>query len=134
MLCRIKNKRGFTLIELAVAGILISVSVVALYYMFLQSNVFLREQNIRRTALEKIKGLLIEIQNSDYECNSDHFFAPVELVSPDEESKYPGLFANVEVEMIPDDERSLCKVIITFSWIVDSGRKYSMVLADYHEE
>jgi prepilin-type N-terminal cleavage/methylation domain-containing protein len=129
---RLHNNHGVSLLEVMSAIIILSIAVVALYYMFNQGQVLLIEQSHRRLALEKaqqrmsIFKLLKDQRPTDipYGTSSGTDF----LIEPDDNDESPGLAADYELTVI--DSTKYIFVKLEYNWTERSGRQYGFVMAD----
>jgi prepilin-type N-terminal cleavage/methylation domain-containing protein len=135
---RLQYTYGFTLIELMMAVIIVSISIVALYYMYVQGKVLLEEQFHRRLALEKAQNRMellkyLERTNDD---NPGHVpFSARErgvefLVRPDTAEGTVGIVAQyeVDVESSPGGQSLYETVTVTYTWEEPSGREFEVKL------
>jgi len=127
---RLNYSRGFTLVELMVSLIIVSISIIALYYMFLQGHTLMIEQNHRRTAFEKAKQKLIEQEVRYYSNNYETGVETGEdfLAEPDEEIEFQGVSASYSVTKILDPDNDVPFVTVTYTWTESSGRDYEVTL------
>jgi len=128
---RLNHNRGFTLVELMVSVIIVSISVVALYYMFLQGHTLMIEQEHRRIAFEKARERLV-LEEVKYYSAEEEFFSETEsfddfLVDPDIEQEFEGVPATYTVQKILDDN-NVPTVIVIYNWVAFSGRDYEVAL------
>jgi len=65
-----EGQRGFTLVELMLGLLVVSISAIALYQMFITGNEMIVEQYHRRIALEKAQGHMEEIRFYKTELDS----------------------------------------------------------------
>lgn len=129
---RFHNNRGVSLLEVMCAIIILSIAVVALYYMFNQGQVLLMEQAHRRLAFEKAQrrmAIFKLLKDQDptaipYGTTSGSDF----LVDPDEQNESPGLAADYELTVI--DSTKYMFVKLEYSWRERSGRQYGFVVED----
>lgn len=114
------------------AIIILSIAVVALYYMFNQGQVLLMEQAHRRLAFEKaqrrmaIFKLLKDQQPTSIPYGTTS--GSDDLIDPDEQNESPGLTADYELTVV--DSTKYIFVKLEYSWTEQSGRQYGFVVED----
>lgn len=129
---RLRNNRGVSLLEVMCAIIILSIAVVALYYMFNQGQVLLMEQAHRRLAFEKaqrrmaIFKLLKDQQPTSIPYGTTS--GSDDLIDPDEQNESPGLTADYELTVV--DSTKYIFVKLEYSWTEQSGRQYGFVVED----
>lgn len=61
------NQKGLTLIEVSVALLVVAVSALAMYQMFISGRMMIQEQFHRRIALERARGIMEDMEYSKRE-------------------------------------------------------------------
>jgi len=128
---------GLTLIELLVAMVVISISILAFYQMFITGNMLITEQYERRTALEKAQAWMERMKYYENELDTvPRSFARAftdTIVAPDEE--HEGLWAECQIDVKHSTEKDpetgipyYSNVSVTYQWEARSGREYTIEL------
>lgn len=135
---RLQNTYGFTLIELMMAVIIVSISIVALYYMYVQGSVLLEEQFHRRLALEKARNRMELLKYLERTNDDNPGHVPLSareqgvefLVRPDTAEGTVGIEAHyvVDVESSPGGQSLYETVTVTYTWEEPSGRGFEVKL------
>jgi len=132
---RLRNNGGISLLEVMSAIAILTIAVVALFYMYNQGQVLLLEQSHRRLAYEKaqqrisIFKLLKDTRPTEirYGITTGTDF----LIEPGDDDETPGLTADYELTVL-DSTKYIC-VKIEYNWTERSGRQYGLVLADFFD-
>lgn len=122
MIRKLGHKHGIMLVELMMAILIVTVSVMALYYMFIQGNAMILEQDHKRIAFERIKELLVEEQVNYYnnQFRPGGYEGVDFLVEPDEENDFLGVRASFVVTRVLD-ENNVPFVTVTYNWFESNG-------------
>lgn len=133
---RLQSEHGLTLIELMMAILIISISVVALYYMFVQGQVLLEEQYHRRIALERAQNRMERLKYLQSTNVNNPGQVPLDareqgdeyLVEPGESGGTGGIIAHYVVDVAPSPGGQLLyeTVSVTYTWTEPSGREYEV--------
>lgn len=127
---RMRNNDGFTLIELMFGLMIIAISMGALYYMFMQGQTMMIEQEHRALALQRVKWHMVqkevEYRDPDLDFETGTFERTEFLIPPQEEDEETAIQATYIIEAeIVDDRR---QVTITYRWVEWSGRDYELTV------
>lgn len=131
------NERGLSLVELAIALIVVAVSVLAFYQMFITGNLLITEQYQRRVALERAQGWMERMKYYQNEFDTvprffnrsftDTIVAPGE----DREPIWASCHIHVEHSSDRDPETNVpyySEVSVVYDWEAASGREYQIEL------
>lgn len=128
---------GLTLIELMVALVVISLSVLAVYQMFITGRELIIEQFYRQNALERAQARLERLQYYEIEYDSiplDQAGIFVDTLV-ERGPEHVGILARCEIEIEHSEERDLdtglpywSLVIVRYDWEAPSGRQYNIEL------
>ncbi len=139
---RLRNACGFTLIELMMAILIVSISIAALYYMYVQGKVLLEEQFHRRLALEKARNKMEWLKYLERTNENNPGHVPLNarehgvefLVRPDTANGTVGIVAQyvVDVEPSPGGQSLYETVSVIYSWEEPSGREYEVKLTSIY--
>jgi competence protein ComGC len=130
---RLHNNKGFTLVELAIAGLIMLITIMALYFMFYQGQVLLIEQDHRRLVFEMAQRRLVI-----YKALADNNKIRAERISGDEpivrqadfDEDDESIFnAHYSVTVRPV-QNAYYQVDVQYNWKERSGRKYQVKLVD----
>lgn len=131
------NQRGLTLVELMVALVVISISVLAVYQMFITGRALIVEQYERRYALERAEAWMEKMKYYENELDTvplsfARSFADTLVPSSDE---HVGIMAECVIDVEHSSERDpgtgmpyYSTVSVTYEWESLSGREYSIEL------
>ncbi len=131
------NQRGLTLVELMVALVVISISVLAVYQMFITGRTLIVEQYERRYALERAEAWMEKMKYYENELdtvprNFARSFVDTLIRSSDE---HIGIMAECVIDVEHSAERDpgtgmpyFSTVSVTYEWESLSGREYSIEL------
>lgn len=122
MIKKLDHKHGIMLVELMMALLIVTVSVMALYYMFIQGNAMILEQDHKRIAFERIKERLVEEQVNYYnnQFRTGEYTGVDFLVEPDEENESLGIRASFVVTRVLNED-NLPFVTVTYNWFEFNG-------------
>jgi len=131
------KQRGLTLVELMVALVVIGISVLAFYQMFITGSLLITEQYYRRTALERAQGWMEKMKYYENELDTvPRSFAKTftdTLVAPDGE--HEPQFATVTIGVVHSSEKDpetaipyYSTVTVRYDWEAPSGREYKVEL------
>jgi prepilin-type N-terminal cleavage/methylation domain-containing protein len=130
-----RDQRGLTLIEVMVALLIIGISVLALYIMFINGKEMITEQYHRRVALEKARALMEDMEYSRGELGRvpDSFRGTEEVVlvdGDDREEITADQIVTVDYSPELDDEGNpfYNAVSVVYEWEELSGREYRVEL------
>jgi len=135
---RYRDQKGLTLIEISVGLLVIGISVLAMYIMFINGREMIMEQYHRRVALEKARGIIEDMQYSRRELGKvPESFRGTDtdtLISSDDDNREPIMAeVTIDVEYSPqvdirtgDPYYSLVSVLL--EWQELSGREYHVEL------
>ena len=128
MIKKLGHKNGIMLVELMIAVLIVTVSVMALYYMFIQGNAMILEQDHKRIAFERIKERLVEEQVNYYnnQFRTGGYEGVDFLVEPDEENEFLGVRANFVVTRVLDED-NVPYVMVTYNWFEFNGVNVEVV-------
>jgi prepilin-type N-terminal cleavage/methylation domain-containing protein len=130
------NQKGLTLIEVMIGLVVIGISVLAMYIMFINGREMIMEQHHRRLALEKARELMEDMQYN----KKKQGIVPESYRGTDEEILVPGngreeivAERTVTVEYSPQvnlrtGQPYYCEVSVVYEWEELSGREYSIEL------
>ena len=131
------NQRGLTLVEISIALLIIAVSSLAMYQMFISGRMLIQEQYHRRIALEKARAVMEDMKYSQNEEGR----VPVRFRGTDMDTLVSGgddqepIMAQRTVDVQYShqvDERSGLPletyVRVEYSWVDYSGRDYKIEL------
>ncbi|UCE66974.1 MAG: prepilin-type N-terminal cleavage/methylation domain-containing protein [Candidatus Zixiibacteriota bacterium] len=130
------DQKGLTLIEIMVGLLVIGISILAMYIMFINGREMITEQYHRRIALEKARALMEDMQYSSRKLGS----VPTSFRGAEEDTLVAGegrdpIFAErtVTVEHSPQiDIRTgypyYSEVSVVYEWEELSGREYRVEL------
>lgn len=131
-----RDQKGLTLIEIMVGLIVIGISILALYIMFINGREMITEQYHRRLALEKARELMEDMQYNKKKLG----VVPESFRGSDEEILVPGddreeIMAERTVTVEPSiqiDEKTgqpyYSEVSVVYEWEELSGREYRIEL------
>jgi prepilin-type N-terminal cleavage/methylation domain-containing protein len=131
------NQRGLTLVEMMVALVVISLSVLAVYQMFITGRALITEQYHRRYALERAQAWMEKMKYYENELDTvplDFSRSFIDtLVAPSDE--HVGVWADCVIDVEHSVERDpgtgmpyYSTVSVTYNWEALSGREYSIKL------
>ncbi len=131
------NQRGLTLVEMMVALVVISLSVLAVYQMFITGRELIIEQYQRRYALERAQAWMERMKYYENELDTvplDFGRSFVDtLVPPSDE--HIGIWAECVIDVEHSSDRDpgtgmpyYSTVSVTYDWEALSGRDYSIKL------
>ena len=131
---RLRRNSGFTLIELMVSIIIMTISGAALYYMYVQGQTMIIEEDHRRDGYE-----LAQKRMASYKLLNDNdeidpgTYTGSELLIPsedqDDDDDESGITANYTVEITEED--LVYRVSIRYSWVELSGLENSVRVENY---
>lgn len=131
-----RDQKGLTLIEIMVGLIVIGISILALYIMFINGREMITEQYHRRLALEKARELMEDMQYSKKKLG----VVPESFRGTDDEILVPGddreeIIAERTVTVEPSiqiNEKTgqpyYSEVSVVYEWEELSGREYRIEL------
>ena len=131
------KQRGLTLVELMVALVVISLSVLAVYQMFITGRELIVEQYQRRYALERAEVWMETMKYYENELDTvpldfGRSFVDTLMAESDE---HIGLWAECTIDVEHSDERDpasgmpyFSTVSVIYEWEALSGREYSITL------
>lgn len=130
-----RDQRGLTLIEVMVGLIIIGISVLALYIMFINGKELITEQEHRQLALEKARAVMEDMQYTRLRLGR----VPASFAGSDDEVLVEGddreeikATRTVTVEYSPqiDDQGNpyVNEVTVLYEWEELSGRDYHIKL------
>jgi hypothetical protein len=117
------------------AVLIISISVVALYYMFVQGQVLLEEQYHRRIALERAQGRMEMLKYLESTNPENPGHVPLDARGQGVECLVePDIFADwvVDVTSSPGGLLLYETVSVTYTWTAPSGREYEVKLVSIY--
>jgi len=128
---------GLSLVELMIALVVISVSALAFYQMFITGKMLITEQYQRRTALERAQAWMEKMKYYENELDTvPRYFNKVfddTLVVGDDE--HQPLFAECRIQVSHSSERDpdtnvpyYSNVSVKYEWEAASGREYQIEL------
>ena len=134
------EQRGHTLIELMFAIVIIAISVLALYQMFVTGSGIITEEYHRRIGAEKAQAIMARMQY--YEITIDSIPRSLsgtysEVLIPGDEEHGKGITATYTLRVIHSPERddknipSHSEIAGDYTWIEWSGRKQTIPLQGY---
>ena len=133
MIKKLHNNRGFTLVELAIAGLIMLITIMALYFMFYQGQVLLMEQDHRRLVFEMAQRRLAVYKaladNNKITTNRINGDEPIVRQADFDEEDESVLNAHYTVNVLPVNN-VYYQVDIEYNWKERSGRKYEVKLVD----
>jgi prepilin-type N-terminal cleavage/methylation domain-containing protein len=129
------NQRGLTLVEMMIALVVISLSVLAVYQMFITGRALIIEQYHRRYALERAQAWMEKMKYYENELDTvplDFKRSFVDtLVAPGHEQA--GVWADCVIDVEHSAERDpgtgmpyYSTVSVTYNWEAPSGREYTI--------
>ncbi|MCP4583846.1 MAG: type II secretion system protein [candidate division Zixibacteria bacterium] len=129
---RLRRNTGFTLIELMVSIIIMSIAGGVLYYMFNQGQALSIEEEHRRLALG-----LAQNRMAAFKLLSDNEVVPVGsingeeyLIPPDnEDDNISGIMASYTIEI--EEENGLYTVSVVYEWNEHSGLENHVMLVNH---
>lgn len=131
------SKKGFTLIELMFAIVIITISVLAVYQMFILGSQMITEEYHRRLALEKAQEKIEIAKSYRSFCDtvprnlSGTFSEPLDVPEPGQEESIMATYI-IKVEHSQDRNGSgvpyMSTVSITYEWAERNGRVLSIKL------
>lgn len=134
---RYRSQKGLTLIEISVALVVIALSILAMYIMFINGREMIMEQYHRRTALERARAYLEDMQYSKQEVGR----VPESFRSSETDTLIPGdetreaILADVTIDVeyspqinIRTGEPYYSLVSVLYEWEELSGRQYHIEL------
>lgn len=133
-----QSQRGMSLVELMIALIVVGVSVLAFYQMFITGSELVTEQYYRRAALERAQGWMEKMKYYENEFDTvPRFFIRTftdTLVAPDAE--HEGQMATCKIDVVHstterDPETNIpyySTVSVLYQWEAPSGREYHIEL------
>lgn len=131
------NQRGLTLVELMVALVVISISVLAVYQMFITGRALIVEQYERRYALERAEAWMEKMKYYENELDTvplDFARSFVDTLVPSSD-EHVGIMAECVIDVEHSNERDpgtgipyYSTVSVTYEWESLSGREYSIEL------
>jgi prepilin-type N-terminal cleavage/methylation domain-containing protein len=129
---KLSARQGYTLVELMVAILVISISVLALYQMLISGKTLIQEENHRRVALERVQYHMERLKFIE----SDSGYVPVryagnfvEELIPAAPGQEDGIQEEHTIHIEPSQERDqknkpiYSHVAIELSWLERSGRR-----------
>lgn len=131
------GQSGLTLVELLIALVVISLSVMAVYQMFITGTELISEQYYRQYALEKAQSWMERMQYYETELDTvpmDFNRSFIDTLIP-ESDEHVGILANCRIKVEHSDEvdpiygipyYSLVEVV--YNWQAPSGREYNVEL------
>jgi prepilin-type N-terminal cleavage/methylation domain-containing protein len=134
------EQRGHTLIELMFAIVIIAISVLALYQMFVTGSGIITEEYHRRVGMEKAQAIMARMQY--YEITIDSIPRGLsgtytEVLIPGDEEHGKGIVATYTLKITHSSERDennipdQSNVDGDYSWTERSGRKQTIPLHSY---
>jgi len=134
------SKNGFTLVELMFAIVIIAISVLAVYQMFIQGNQMITEEYHRRLALEKAQEKIEIAKSYRSFCDtvprslSGTFSEALDVPDPGQEESIIATYI-LQVEHSLDRKENgvpyMSVVTITYEWAEHSGRILNIKLKTY---
>ena len=133
---RKKNQSGLTLVELAIAMIVVAISVLAYYQMFITGNMLMTEQYHRRLVMEKAQGWMERMKYNQNELgivpmSFQRSFSDV-IVS---DSEHEAVVAECRISVEYSSQRNpnsnvpyYSDVIVLYEWEELSEREYRVEL------
>lgn len=125
------------MIELAISLLVISISILAFYQMFITGNMLITEQYHRRAALEKAQAWMEKMKYYENELDtvprdfSRRFTEFIVEPSPDQD----GIEAECQIEVEHSDARDpesavpyYSEVTVVYEWVEPSDRTYKVEL------
>lgn len=133
---RYRNQRGLTLIEVSVALVVIGISVLAMYIMFINGREMIVEQQHRRVALEQARELMEDMQYTRMKVGKvpESFRGSDEVVlipGEDREEITAEVTVTVDYSQEIDSKTGLpyySDVRVVYEWEELSGREYRVDL------
>jgi prepilin-type N-terminal cleavage/methylation domain-containing protein len=132
-----RHSRGFTLVELMFAILIIAISVLALYQMFVQGSLIQTEEYHRRIGLQQARSKLETARYFETELDSvpRHMEGTFrEQLVPPEQGQVEGIQAVYTIRVVPGIHRNRNGVplnyivSITYSWTERSGREQVLTM------
>jgi prepilin-type N-terminal cleavage/methylation domain-containing protein len=133
---RYRDQKGLTLIEISVGLVIIGISVLAMYIMFINGREMIVEQQHRRVALEQARELMEDMQYSRMKLGKvpESFRGRDEVVLiPGEDREEITAERTVTVEYSPEintktGQPYYSDVRVVYEWEELSGREYRVDL------
>jgi len=132
------KQRGLTLVELLVALVVVAVSMLAFYQMFITGNMLIAEQYQRRTALERAQAWMERMKYYENEMDTVPrriFNLSFEDTIVAEDDDHEPVWANCEIHVEHSSDRDpdtgvpyYSDVSVVYSWVALSGRDYRVEL------
>ncbi len=131
------KQRGLTLVEMMVALVVISLSVLAVYQMFITGRELIIEQYQRRYALERAEAWMERMKYYENELDTVPLYFGGTFVDTlvAQSDEHIGLWAECTIEVEHSFERNpasgmpyFSTVSVIYEWEALSGREYSIRL------
>ena len=136
-----KARGGFTLIEVMVGVLIVSIAVLAIYQMFITGTLMITEEYHRRLALEKAQAVMELASYYKTQCDSvpgSMAGTHVEQLVPPEGDDDDGIQAEYTVTVIHSSDRDphngqpiYSHVIVDYRWQEKSLKQQSIMLQSY---
>ena len=137
MLRKLRGKSGFTLIELMIAAMILSITGLVLYYMFIQGQVLSMEQEHKLFVFQLAKKRLAIYQHASQARILDPgtITGTEDVELPVNENNRAGddeapLTVNYIVEVDEASTHDYVTVQVRYTWVELSGRTYEITLKD----
>ncbi len=133
-----KARGGFTLIELMVGILMVSIAVLAIYQMFVQGSLMITEEYHRRLALEKAQAVMELASYYKTQCDSvpgSMAGTRIEQLVPPEGTDEEGIQAEYTVTVIHSTDRDphnglpvYSHVIVDYRWQEKASLKQQSIM------